>query len=65
MTLYGKYNGHEVDQYGQTKFGFDLEGEIRRTDWFLDFNFAGKGGSILIGNEVSLDISIQMICVKK
>jgi polyisoprenoid-binding protein YceI len=61
VELKGKYNGNDVDAYGQTKYGFELEGAIRRDDFGLSFNVAGGKGSALIGNEVKLNISIQML----
>jgi polyisoprenoid-binding protein YceI len=60
VTLTGEYNGNDVDAYGQTKYGFELEGTINRLDWGLTFNMAGGKGSALIGNEVKLIISVQM-----
>lgn len=61
ITLRGKYNGSDVDHYGQTKYGFELEGVMRRTAWFLDFNIAGGKNTLLIGDDVKLEISIQML----
>jgi polyisoprenoid-binding protein YceI len=60
ITLKGTYNGNDVDAYGQTKYGFELEGKINRKDWGLTFNLEGGKGSLLIGDEVRLIISIQM-----
>jgi polyisoprenoid-binding protein YceI len=61
VELKGTYNGNDVDAYGQTKYGFELDGAIRRDDFGLSFNVAGGKGSALIGNEVKLNISIQML----
>jgi polyisoprenoid-binding protein YceI len=60
IKLKGTYNGNDVDAYGQTKYGFELEGKINRKDWGLSFNLEGGKGSLLIGDEVRLIISIQM-----
>jgi polyisoprenoid-binding protein YceI len=60
IKLKGAYNGNDVDAYGQTKYGFELEGKINRKDWGLSFNLEGGKGSLLIGDEVRLIISIQM-----
>jgi polyisoprenoid-binding protein YceI len=60
ITLKGTYNGNDVDAYGQTKYGFELEGKLNRKDWGLTFNLEGGKGSLLIGDEVRLIISIQM-----
>jgi len=61
IKLNGLYNGNDVDAYGQTKYGFELESKISRKDWGLTFNLEGGKGSLLIGDEVRLIISIQMI----
>ena len=60
VVLKGTYNGNDVDAYGQTKYGFELEGAINRKDWGLSFNMEGGKGSLLIGDEVKLSVSIQM-----
>ena len=61
ITLVGIYNGNDVDAYGQTKHGFDIEGTISRQDYGLNFNLTGGKGSLIIGNDVKLNITIQMI----
>ena len=61
ITLIGSYNGCDVDHYGQMKYGFELTGKIKRSDWSLDFNIAGGRNTLMIGDEVRLDISIQMV----
>jgi polyisoprenoid-binding protein YceI len=61
VTLKGNYNGNDVDAYGQTKYGFELDGSINRKDWGLTFNLEGGKGSLLIGDEVKLMINIQMM----
>jgi len=61
VTIKGNYNGNDVDAYGQTKYGFELEGVISRKDWGLTFNLEGGKGSLLIGDEVKLMANIQMM----
>ena len=61
VTLSGNYNGKDVDAYGQTKYGFELNGSINRKDWGLTFNLEGGKGSLLIGDEVKLMVNIQMM----
>ena len=61
VILKGVYNGNDVDNFGQTKYGFELEGKINRADYDLSFNIKGGKGSVIIGDEVRLNISIQMI----
>lgn len=64
IELTGSYNGNDMDHYGQTKYGFELDGKIDRSDFGLSFNVAGGKGSALIGNEIKLMISIQMLEVE-
>lgn len=61
ITLDVEYNGQDEDAYGQTKAGFDMIGKINRKDWGLDFNMSGGKGSFIVGDEVRLSITIQMI----
>lgn len=60
VCLNGIYNGNDEDNYGETKYGFEIEGKINRKDWDLNFNIAGGKSTLLIGDDVRLDISIQM-----
>ena len=55
------YNGSDEDQYGQTKYGFEITGAIKRSDWQLDFNVLGGRDTLLIGNEVKIEANIQMM----
>lgn len=61
MELVAEYNGSDVDQYGQLKYGFELTGTIRRSEWGLDFNVPGGNSTLLIGDEVKIEADIQMI----
>ena len=61
VSLKGTYNGNDVDAYGQTKYGFELEGVIKRSDYGLTFNIAGAKGSMMVGEEVKLIINVQMM----
>jgi polyisoprenoid-binding protein YceI len=61
VSLSGTYNGNDVDPYGQTKYGFELGGEIKRSDFGLNFNVPGGKGSLVIGDEVKLLVSVQMM----
>jgi len=63
VTLNVKYNGKDVDNYNVVKHGFDLDGKILRSDWKLDFNLPGGKNTLLIGDEVIIDASIQIVQV--
>ncbi len=61
VMLIGSYNGNDVDLYGNTKHGFELDGKINRSDFGLTFNaFSGKGNA-MVSEEIKLLISIQML----
>ena len=61
VNLKGRYYGNDVDAYGQTKYGFELEGAFNRKDWGLTFNLEGGKGSLIIGDEVKINVGIQMM----
>jgi polyisoprenoid-binding protein YceI len=61
VTLEATYNGSDQDQYGQTKYGFEISGKINRKDWDLNFNVVGGQSTMLIGDEVRIEAFIQMM----
>jgi polyisoprenoid-binding protein YceI len=61
VTLGCVFGGSDVDAYGQTKFGFDLTGSVRRADFGLVFQAYGGAGSAMVGDEVKLLMSVQMV----
>jgi len=61
VSLKGTYNGNDADAWGQTKYGFELEGQIKRSEFGLNFNVAGTKGSLVVADDVKLIINVQMI----
>ena len=61
ISLHGAYNGSDVDLYGQTKHGFELDGVIKRSEFGLTFNTMSGKGNALVADDIKLVISIQMI----
>ena len=61
IILKGTYNGNDIDAYGQTKYGFELEGIIKRSDYGLSFNAVGEKGGILVSDDIKIIVSIQMM----
>jgi polyisoprenoid-binding protein YceI len=53
-----EFLGLEVDPYGNTKIGFEASTEINRKDFGVDFNIPLDGGKLLIGDKVSITLSI-------
>lgn len=65
VSLIVKFNGKDTDENGIVKYGYDIDGNIKRSDWNLNFNINGGQNTLLIGDNVKIDISIQMIQVTK
>ena len=61
ITLDAEYNGTAVDPYGQTKAGFEFEGQINRKDYGLSWNSVTEAGSIVVSDKVRLIVSLQFI----
>lgn len=61
VTLDADYNGSAVDPYGQTKAGFEFEGNINRKDFGLTWSAVTEAGSIVVSDTVKLNASIQFI----
>jgi polyisoprenoid-binding protein YceI len=61
ITLETEYNGTAVDPYGQTKAGFEFEGQVNRKDFGLTWNAVTEAGSIVVSDKVKLIASLQFI----
>ncbi len=56
-----EFSGLMTDPWGNTKVGINIAGKINRKDWGLNYNAALETGGVLIGEEVRLNIEIQLI----
>jgi polyisoprenoid-binding protein YceI len=54
-TLKGPIN----DPWGKTKLGLELEGTLDRTDYGLTWSKMMEAGGLVVGNEVTLSISVE------
>jgi polyisoprenoid-binding protein YceI len=59
VLLMGGYNGNDVDLYGNTKYGFELRGTIKRSEFGLSFNALTDKGGLLVSDDVILNVSVQ------
>lgn len=59
VTLDAELNGVAVDPYGQTKAGFEINGEISRKDFGLTWNSVTEAGSIVVSDKVKMVVDIQ------
>lgn len=55
------YKGTVFDPFKNTKAGFKITGSLDRTEFGLNWNGKLSTGDLLVGNEVSLDVNIELI----
>ena len=55
------YNGTVKDPWGNEKAGFEINGKIDRREWGLTWNAATEAGGLLVGEEVKLQMSVQLV----
>ena len=56
-----EFSGLMKDPRGNTKAGLNIYGKINRKDWGLNWNSALETGGVLVGEEVKLNIELQLI----
>ncbi len=61
VTLDAEYNGTAVDPYGQTKAGFEFEGQVNRKDFGLTWSAVTEAGNVVVSDKVKLIASLQFI----
>jgi polyisoprenoid-binding protein YceI len=61
VTLTVDFNGIAVDPYGQTKAGFEINGELNRKDFNLTWSAVTEAGSIVVSDKVKIVIDVQLI----
>jgi polyisoprenoid-binding protein YceI len=61
VNLIGKYLGNNTDLYGNNKYGFELSGEIKRSEFGLTFNAITEKGGLLVSDDVRLVANVQFI----
>ena len=61
VVLDVEYNGSARSPWGTTSFGFNASTTINRKDWGLGWNVALETGGVLVGDEVKIDIELELI----
>jgi polyisoprenoid-binding protein YceI len=61
VELEVEFLGVDVDAFGNTRIGYEATTEISRKQWGVDFNVPLDGGKVLVGDKVTVVLSIQAI----
>ena len=61
VTLTGEFGGIVTDGYGQTKAGATASTKIDRTAFGVNWNAALEAGGFTLGNDVSINIELQVV----
>ena len=61
VQLPTEFSGLMKDPWGNTKVGLNISGKINRKDWGLNYNAVLETGGVLIGEDVRLNIELQLI----
>mgnify|MGYP003552276873 FL=1 len=61
VKFHVEFSGLMKDPWGNTKAGLNIYGKINRKDWGLNWNSALETGGVLVGEEVKLNIELQLI----
>jgi polyisoprenoid-binding protein YceI len=61
VVLEVEYNGQAVSPWGMTSAGFSATTKINRKDWGLTWNQALETGGVLVGEEIKINIEVEII----
>ncbi len=61
VALDVEYAGQVTSPWGTTNAGFSASGKINRKDWGLVWNVALETGGLLVGEEVQIEIEMELI----
>lgn len=61
VALDAVFEGTGIDPWGGTRAGARATAKIDRRDWGLQWNQALETGGILVGNDVRIEIELQMV----
>lgn len=61
VVLDVEYNGQSKSPWGTISAGFSATTKINRKDWGLTWNVALETGGVLVGEEVTIEIEIEIV----
>ena len=63
VTLETELVGVAKSPFGSTNAGFNASTKINRKDWNLGWNVALEAGGVLVGEDVTLNIEVELVQV--
>lgn len=61
VVLDVEYSGSSKSPWGNTSYGFEANTKINRKDWNLTWNVALETGGVLVSDEVSIHVEVELI----
>lgn len=61
ISLAADFTGVGQGRFGDTRAGFELSGKINRKDFGLTWNMLTEAGSLIVGEDVKLDMNIELV----
>ena len=61
VKLEVEYGGLMTDPWGNVKAGFNINGKINRKDFGLTWNATLEAGGVLVGDEIRLNLDVQLL----
>ncbi len=61
VPLHLEIGGFGPDPFGGTRAGFTATGEIKRSEFGVDFNAALETGGVVVGDKVNLHLEIEAV----
>ena len=51
----------QVDPWGNTKRGVTARARINRKDWGLHWNVALEAGGVVVGEDVAIELEVELV----
>jgi polyisoprenoid-binding protein YceI len=61
ITLKAVLQGTEVDPWGNDRIGFEITGQLERSEWGMKFNQALGSGNLAVSDKVKLALDISAV----
>jgi len=61
VVLDVEYAGQAKTPWGTTSAGFSAQTKINRKDWGLTYNVALETGGVMVGDQITIDIELELV----